>query len=309
VGNAEKSATGCRFCGGSLADVVDLGMSPRCERLLAADQLDRVETFYPLKVKVCERCFLMQLPHRPGDDDGTLAGAADLNDFVAGIRLQLAPDGVATVEFPHLLRLIAENQYDAIYRERIFYFALATAERVFAAHGLRVFDVAEIRAGGGSLRVSLCRETSDRPTNARVAEIKASEAAAGLDRLAGFAGFAEQVRQARWNLMDFLIRAKWYGKSVVAYGAPGNGNALLNHAGIRPDIVDYAVDRDPCKHGCFTPGTRIPVAPPARVRETRPDYLLILPWTLKHEIMATHGYIRDWGGQFVVPIPDLTLFP
>ncbi|MDA8231082.1 MAG: class I SAM-dependent methyltransferase [Magnetospirillum sp.] len=407
---AGSPRSGCRFCGGTLVDVVDLGMSPLCESFLAADQLNRVEPFYPLAVRVCEDCFLMQLEQyvsptdifteyayfssysdaylrhardyaaaaidRLGLDGGSrvvelasndgyllrhfvergipvlgiepaanvarvavahgvptlveffgaaaaarldkadlivannvLAQVPDLNDFVEGIRILLARDGVATVEFPHLMRLIAENQYDTIYHEHFSYFSLGTAQRIFAAHGLRVFDVEPVWTHGGSLRLHLCHADADRPTTPAVAAIKADEAAAGLDRLTGFTRFAEQVRQAKWNLVDFLIRAKWYGKSVVAYGAPGKGNTLLNYCGIRTDILDYAVDRNPYKHGKFTPGTHVPIFAPERIRETRPDYLLILPWNLRHEIMASHAYIRDWGGQFVVPIPDVTVFP
>lgn len=400
----------CRFCGGRLAEVVDLGMSPLCESFLAADQLNRMEPFYPLKVRVCEQCFLMQLDEyvSPSEifneyayfssysdayleharayvdgivrrlrlgpashvvelasNDGYLlqhfvaahipvlgiepaanvAGAAlakgvptsveffsadgaqrmakadlviannvlaqvpAINDFVAGIRLLLKPSGVATVEFPHLLKLIGENQYDTIYHEHFSYFSLGTAERIFAAHGLRLFDVEEIWTHGGSLRLYLCPEKADRATGPAVAAIKAREAEAGLDRMHGFSRFAEQVRQAKWNLVDFLIRAKWYGKSIVAYGAPGKGNTLLNYCGIRTDILDYAVDRNPYKHGRFTPGTHIPIFPPERMAETKPDYVLVLPWNLKHEVMASHSYIRDWGGQFIVPIPDVAVFP
>ncbi|MBI5165207.1 MAG: class I SAM-dependent methyltransferase [Magnetospirillum sp.] len=385
-------------------------MSPLCESFLTEDRLNRMEPFYPLKVHVCERCFLMQLEEyvSPVDifseyayfssysdsylahaeayaaamverfalgpasrvveiasNDGyllthfiarripvlgiepaanvarvavgkgvptmvaffgaavagnldqadlvvannVLAQVPDLNDFVAGLRSLLRPGGVATVEVPHLLRLIAGNQYDTIYHEHFSYFSLTTAERIFAAHGLRVFDVEEIWTHGGSLRLFLCPEDAGRPTAAAVAAIRRRESAAGLDRLAGFSRFADQVRQSKWNLIDFLIRAKWYGKSIVAYGAPGKGNTLLNTCGIRGDLIDYAVDRNPYKHGRYTPGTRIPITAPERIRETQPDYLLILPWNLKPEIVDQHGYIREWGGRFVVPIPDVAVFP
>ena len=241
--------------------------------------------------------------------NNVLAQVPDLNDFVAGIALLLKPRGVATVEFPHLAKLIGENQYDTIYHEHFSYFSLGTARRIFAAHGLTLFDVEEIWTHGGSLRLYLCPQAAARPVTARVGAVLAAEAEAGLDRLSGFSRFAEHVKQAKWNLVDFLIRAKWYGKSIVAYGAPGKGNTLLNYCGIRTDFIDYAVDRNPYKHGKFTPGTHIPIFAPERMRETRPDYVLILPWNLKHEIMANHAYIRDWGGQFVVPIPDVAIFP
>lgn len=406
----EGAFTGCRFCGGPLADVVDLGMSPLCESFLSAGELNRMEPFYPLRVRVCEHCFLMQLEEYVSPDkifreyayfssysdayidharryvdsivarlglgrdshvvelasnDGyllqhfhrygvpvlgvepaanvaeaavargvptqvdffsaraaqrmkkadlviannVLAQVPNINDFVEGIRILLKPRGVATIEFPHLLKLMGENQYDTIYHEHFSYFSLGTAVRIFAAHGLTVYDVDEIWTHGGSLRLYVCPEEGGRPVMSVVGEILAREADEGLDRLFGFSRFSEQVKQAKWNLVDFLIRAKWYGKSVVAYGAPGKGNTLLNYCGIRTDILDYAVDRNPYKHGKFTPGTHIPIFPPDKIRETRPDYVLILPWNLKHEIMASHAYIREWGGQFVVPIPDVALFP
>ncbi|MBI2236031.1 MAG: class I SAM-dependent methyltransferase [Magnetospirillum sp.] len=241
--------------------------------------------------------------------NNVLAQVPDLNDFIAGMAALLKPQGVATIEVPHLMRLIQENQYDTIYHEHFSYFSLATAERIFAAHGLRVFDVEEIWTHGGSLRLFLCPAATARPVERRVAEIKAREAEAGLDRMAGFSRFAEQVRASRWNLLDFLIRAKWYGKSIAGYGAPGKGNTLLNYCGIRSDILDYTVDRNPYKHGKYLPGTHIPIHPPEHIRETRPDYVLILPWNLRHEIMANLAYIRDWGGQFVVPIPNVAVFP
>jgi SAM-dependent methyltransferase len=241
--------------------------------------------------------------------NNVLAQVPDLNDFVAGIARLLKPQGVATIEVPHLMRLIQENQYDTIYHEHFSYFSLATAERIFALHGLTVFDVEEIWTHGGSLRLYLCPADAARPVERRIAEIKAREAEAGLDRMAGFSRFAEQVRASRWNLLDFLIRAKWYGKSIAGYGAPGKGNTLLNYCGIRSDILDYTVDRNPYKHGKFLPGTHIPIHPPERIRATRPDYVLILPWNLRHEIMTSLAYIRDWGGQFIVPIPDVAVFP
>ncbi len=408
------SAT-CRFCGGALHDFVDLGMSPLCESFLAADELDRMEPFYPLKVLVCGGCFLAQVkqyvaPERifreyayyssysrawldharayvdmaikrfgltrdsriielasndgyllqffvergypvlgidPAENvakaaeargvptltrffnaamarqlaaDGVLADLVignnvlaqvpDINGFVAGVPVILKPRGVATFEFPHLLRLIEENQFDTIYHEHFSYFSLLTAERIFAAHGMRVFDVEELWTHGGSLRLYVCHaENAAQPTLPAVGALVERERLAGLRDLVTYAAFAERVKETKRRLLEFLIAAKRAGKAVAGYGAPGKGNTLLNYCGIRGDFIDYTVDRNPYKHGRFLPGTHIPVLPPERIAETRPDYLLILPWNLKEEIMAQMAFIRDWGGQFVVPIPELRVYP
>jgi SAM-dependent methyltransferase len=237
-----------------------------------------------------------------------LAQVPDVNDFVAGIALLLAPAGTVTIEFPHLLRLLAENQFDTIYHEHFSYFSLDTAERIFAAHGLAVFDVDELPTHGGSLRIYARATGAAPPVTERVRALRAREAAAGLDRLETYASFAERVHETKRRLLDFLIAARRKGHRIAGYGAPGKGNTLLNYCGIRTDFVEYTVDRNPYKHGRFLPGTRIPIFPPERIAETRPDYVLILPWNLKDEIMAQLGSIRSWGGQFVVPIPDVTVY-
>jgi len=238
--------------------------------------------------------------------NNVLAQVNDLNDFVAGLKIVLAPHGVATIEFPHLMRLVAENQYDTIYHEHFSYFSLVAVERVFAAHGLTLFDVEELPTHGGSLRIyARHREDGTRAQTERLTALRTRERDAGLEDLAYYRSFAEQVRETKRKLLEFLICAKRQGKSVAGYGAPGKGNTMLNYCGIRTDFLDYTVDRNPYKHGRFCPGTHIPIYPPERIRETRPDYVLILPWNLKHEIMAQLAYIREWGGQFVIPIPEV----
>jgi SAM-dependent methyltransferase len=390
-------------------------MSPLCESYLTADQLNRMEPFYPLHVYVCEKCFLVQveeyvspegifteyayfssysdswLAHMKayadmitarlglgrdsrvvelGSNDGyllqyfvakgipvlgveparnvaetaiargvptvvklfgrqaarelagegvqadlvcganVLAQVPDVNDFVGGIKILLKPGGVVTVEFPHLMRLMDENQFDTIYHEHFSYFSFLTAERIFAAHGLTLFDVDELPTHGGSLRI-YARHANDasRPVSERATNLRARERSAGLERLETYASFTEQVHETKRRLLEFLIGARRKGKRIAGYGAPGKGNTLLNYCGIRTDFVEYTVDRNPYKHGRFLPGTHIPIYPPEKIRETRPDYVLILPWNLKDEIMEQNAYIRSWGGQFVVPIPDVRVYP
>ena len=239
-----------------------------------------------------------------------LAQVPDVNDFIGGIEILLKPGGVVTIEFPHLMRLMAENQFDTIYHEHFSYFSFQTAERIFAAHGLTVFDVEELPTHGGSLRI-YGRHAKDvtEPVGARVVKLRAREEAAGLDRLETYASFTEQVHETKRRLLDFLIGARRRGKRIAGYGAPGKGNTLLNYCGIRTDFVEYTVDRNPYKHGRFLPGTHIPIHAPDKIRDTRPDYVLILPWNLKDEIMEQLSYIRSWGGQFVVPIPDVKVYP
>ena len=382
-------------------------MSPLCESFLSAAQLDAMEPFYPLTVRVCASCFLVQLseyvaPAAIFDDyayfssystswlqhaerytemivprlrldprsfvvevasnDGyllqnfvrrgipslgveparnvareaekrgvpthvgyfgsdtaedlsrkrradllvgnnVLAQVPDLNDFVAGIRTLLAPTGVATLEFPHLLRLIEENQFDTIYHEHFSYFSFLTAEKIFRKHGLRLFDVEELTTHGGSLRIYACRTEDPRPEEERVERMRRTEEAAGLTLIDRYSGFQESVDGVKRELLKTLIRVREAGATVAGYGAPGKGNTLLNYCGIRTDLVAYTVDRNPYKHGKFLPGTRIPIYPPERIRETRPDYVLILPWNLKDEIMGQLAYVREWGGRFLVPIP------
>jgi SAM-dependent methyltransferase len=239
-----------------------------------------------------------------------LAQVPDPNDFVGGIKLLLKPGGVVTIEFPHLMRLMEENQFDTIYHEHFSYFSFLTAERIFAAHGLTLFDVEELPTHGGSLRVyGRHAEDSSKPVSERTARLKAREERAGFDRVDTYASFTEQVHETKRRLLEFLIGARRNGKRVAGYGAPGKGNTLLNYCGIRTDFLDYTVDRNPYKHGRFLPGTHIPIHPPEKIQETRPDYVLILPWNLKDEIMEQLAYIRNWGGQFVVPIPDVKVYP
>jgi 2-polyprenyl-3-methyl-5-hydroxy-6-metoxy-1,4-benzoquinol methylase len=413
--SAPSPAATCRFCRGTLHSVVDLGMSPLCESFLAADEINAMEPFYPLHLKVCADCLLAQIEEyvRPAEifteyayfsafssawlqhasdyvdamtvrlglgpssrvvelasNDGyllqyfvakgipalgidpaanvakaaeargvetlvaffdqetarqvreerggadlilgnnVLAQVPDINSFVAGIAILLKAQGVATIEFPHLMRLMQENQFDTIYHEHFSYFSALTAQRIFAAHGLRLFDVEELWTHGGSLRLFLAHDgDTSHPTLPSVGALLAREAAAGLDGLAAYGAFAEQVRETKRRVLDFLIGAKREGKSVVGYGAPGKGNTLLNYCGIRTDFIDYTVDRNPYKHGRYLPGTHIPIFAPERIRETKPDYLFILPWNLKDEIMQQMAEIRDWGGKFVVPIPVATVYP
>ncbi len=236
--------------------------------------------------------------------NNVLAHVPDLNDFVAGMKLLLAPGGVITMEFPHLLTLIRESQFDTIYHEHFSYFSLIVAERVFAHHGLVLFDVEEIPTHGGSLRIfARHAQTGVHDAGPRVQALRAKEVAAGLDRLDGHRGFAEQVQQTKRRLLEFLIEAKDQGKKIAGYGAPGKGNTLLNYCGIRTDFLDFTVDANPYKQGKYTPGTRIPIFAPDRIRQERPDYVLILPWNLADEISRVASYIGDWGGRFVVPIP------
>jgi SAM-dependent methyltransferase len=413
-GAAPETLRRCRFCQTGLRHIfVDLGSSPLCQTILTEAQLDEMEPFHPLRVYVCEQCFLVQLPVYVGpseifteyayfssysdtwvdharryaamaqqrfgltadslvvelaSNDGyllqhfvhdgipvlgiepaanvaaaainkgirtlvrffgartarelvregtradvivgnnVLAQVPDLNDFVAGMKILLAPRGVITVEFPHLLRLIEGNQFDTIYHEHFSYFSFVTTAQIFAAHGLHVFDVEELPTHGGSLRVYARHvEDTSRPESPRVAALKAHEEACGYRRLEGYRSFDEKVKETKRRILDFLIAAKRQGKSIVGYGAPGKGNTLLNYCGIRCDFLDYTVDRNPYKQDKYLPGSHIPVFPPERIRETRPDLVLILPWNLKDEIVEQLAYIRSWGGKFVIPIPEATL--
>jgi len=236
--------------------------------------------------------------------NNVLAQVPDLNDFVGGLSMILKPDGVLTLEFPHLQRLIEGNQFDTIYHEHFSYFSLGTVERIFAAHGMRVFDVEELWTHGGSLRVFGCRTEARHMRTAEVDRVLAGERAAGLETLAAYARFDAKVRETKHRLLDLLIRLKREGRTIVGYGAPGKANTLLNYCGIRTDFIDFTVDRNPYKHGRYLPGTRIPVHPPERIDLVRPDYVMILPWNLKDEIMRQLSHIRDWGGRFIVPIPE-----
>jgi hypothetical protein len=416
VKDGVKDLPSCLFCEAQLSQtVVDLGMSPLCESYVSASQLNQMEPFYPLHVRVCGRCFLVQLEEyvspenifsdyayfssysdswlahakaytekmttrfklggkslvvEVASNDGyllqyfvankipvlgiepaanvaavavdlgvptlvkffgianarelveqgkradlllgnnVLAQVPNLNDFVGGMKILLAPSGVITVEFPHLMRLMEENQFDTIYHEHFFYFSFLTAEKIFAAHGLTLFDVEELGTHGGSLRIyARHSEDSAKAVSDRVHELRARELSAGFATLERYQSFAGQVNETKRKLLQFLIQAKKAGKQIAGYGAPGKGNTLLNFCGIRTDFLDYTVDRSPHKQGKFLPGTHIPIYTPERIKETRPDYLLILPWNLKDEIMKQNAFIREWGGQFVVPIPEVKVYP
>lgn len=401
----------CRFCNARLAHpLCDLGMSPLCERILAADETNRMEPFYPLKVWVCQRCLLVQLEQyvsaehifteyayfsafstawleharsyvamiteRLGlgpasqvvelaSNDGyllqyfvergipalgiepaanvaeaarargvetvvrffdqelgaelartgkradlvignnVLAQVPDLNSFVAGIANLLAPTGTATLEFPHLQRMIEGNQFDTIYHEHFGYFSLLAVEAIFAAHGLTIFDVEELWTHGGSLRI-YARPTADtsRPVGPRVGELRAREESLGFRDMATYAAFEERVRETKRRILELLIGIKRAGKRIAGYGAPGKGNTLLNYCGIRTDFIDFTVDRNPYKHGRFLPGTHIPCFAPDKIDAEKPDYIFILPWNLKDEIMKQLAHTRAWGARFIIPIPE-----
>lgn len=241
--------------------------------------------------------------------NNVLAHVPDVNDFVEGMKILLKPQGVITMEFPHLMQLMEQNQFDTIYHEHFSYFSFLTVQKIFAAHGLTLFDVEELPTHGGSLRIfARHAEDSTKPVGQAVTDLCAREEARGYARLETYSRFAEQVKETKRKLLEFLIKAKRNGKRIAAYGAAAKGNTLLNYCAIRTDFLDYTVDRSPYKQGMFLPGTRIPVYSPDQIRRTQPDYLLILPWNLKDEIIQQNAYIRDWGGQFVVPIPEVTVY-
>ncbi|MGA7856916.1 MAG: class I SAM-dependent methyltransferase [Terracidiphilus sp.] len=240
--------------------------------------------------------------------NNVLAQVPDLNDFVEGLKILLKPDGVLTLEFPHLLRLIELNEFDTIYHEHFSYFSLICANKILQAHGLRVFDVEELKSHGGSLRVFACRSSSEvHRTRPNVQKVMDDEINARLDRIDGYECFAEQVRQTKMELVDFLLTAARQGKRVAGYGAPGKSATLLHYCGIGKDLIEYTVDRSLYKQGRYLPGSHIPIHHPDRISETKPDYVVILPWNLKDEIMKQLSYIREWGGRFVVPIPKVTI--
>jgi SAM-dependent methyltransferase len=401
----------CRLCGEPLTRTfVDLGMSPPCESYLRADQLDSGETFYPLNVRICDNCLLVQLPAYVAADDvfsdylyfssystswveharrfvvdmqerlglgpdsliveaasndgyllqhavalgipvlgiepaaniaaianekgvrtesyflgeetgkdaaarhgkadlvvgnNVFAHVPDILDFARGLRALVKDDGLVSLEFPHLLRLIEGRQYDTIYHEHYSYLTLKTAAAALEKAGLKVVDVQELVSHGGSLRLmSMPAETAGEPSEL-VLKVLKDEADAGLHTVEGHAGFAKDVFAIKADLVSFLVGAARAGKSVAGYGAPGKGNTLLNHCGIREDLLPFTVDRSPHKHGLFLPGTHIPIHPPERLAEARPDYIVILPWNLREEIVHQLGYAREWGARFVVPIPRL----
>jgi SAM-dependent methyltransferase len=403
----------CRACGAPLERTfVDLGAQPLANSYLEPDDLNRMEPFYPLHVRVCEVCCLVQLPEvespesifgdyayfssfsdawlrhaeayveqmverlglgphshvveiasndgyllqyvvrrgipalgiepaanvaRVAEENGVptlvaffgaetarqmvadgrgadliagnnvIAHVPDLNDFVEGLSIALRPGGTITLEFPHLLRLIAERQFDTIYHEHFSYLSLHSAEPVFIAHGLSVVDVDRLPTHGGSLRLYLRHGDEVVPEEDAVGVLREEEDAAGLGDLATYTGFGAVVAELKWDLLDFLIQARRDGRRVVGYGAPAKGNTLLNYCGVGTDLLEYTVDRSPHKQGRFLPGTRIPIRAPERITADRPDHVLILPWNLRDEIMEQLAAIRDWGGSFVVPIPSVSV--
>lgn len=237
--------------------------------------------------------------------NNVLAHVPNLNDFMAGMKIVLKSKGILTMEFPHLLKLIQNNQFDTIYHEHFSYFSFLVVEKIFASHGLKIFDVEEITTHGGSLRIYGRHQEIEGDVSHNVAKLKTQEIAAGLDKIETYTRFSEQVNATKRKLLEFMIEAKNKGKLIVGYGAPAKGNTLLNYCGLRTDFIDYTVDRNPHKQGLFLPGTHIPIKSPDRIRETKPDYLLILPWNIKAEIMEQMSDIREWGGKFVVPIPEV----
>ena len=242
--------------------------------------------------------------------NNVLAHVPDLNDFIKGLKILLAPDGVITMEFPHLMRLMEGNQFDTIYHEHFSYLSLLAVDRVFLFHKLKIFDVEELGTHGGSLRIfARHAERESHIVSTRVSDLMQREVSAGFGDLSHYLTFTKQVEETKRNLLEFLIHAKRDGKSIAGYGAPGKGNTLLNYCGIRTDFIDYTVDRNPYKHGKYLPGTGIPIFPQDRIEQTKPDYVLILPWNLRDEIVKQLSYVREWGGRFVVPIPKVEIIP
>src|SRR5207248_1781910 len=238
--------------------------------------------------------------------NNVLAQVPDLNDFVAGMKILLKPHGVITMEFPHLQRLMEENQFDTIYHEHFSYFSFLAAGKIFAAHGLTLFDVEELTTHGGSLRIfARHAEDSSHAVTSRVRDLREREEKLAYAQVETYSRFADQVKETKRKLLEFLIEAKRSGKKIAGYGAPGKGNTLLNYCGIRTDFIDFTVDRNPYKQGKFLPGTRIPILAPEAIREAKPDYVLILPWNFKDEIVKQMAAIRERCGPFVVPIPEV----
>ena len=238
--------------------------------------------------------------------NNVLAHVPSLNDFVKGLKILLKPRGVITMEFPHLMRLMEETQFDTVYHEHFSYFSFLTVEKIFQAYGLTLFDVEELSTHGGSLRIyARHNEDTTKPIAERVDQLRQKEMNAGYTDVHHYLGFQEKVKAVKKDILKFLIHAKEEGKTVVGYGAPAKGNTLLNYCGIRTDFIDYTVDRNPHKQGHYLPGSHIPIEAPDKIKETKPDYVLILPWNLKDEVIEQMAFIREWGGKFVVPIPKI----
>ena len=407
------SGSRCRFCRHILEySVIDLGMSPLCQKHIKPEHANNMEKFYPLHAFICEQCWLMQLEEFATPDEifadeyayfssyavswleharkytdemidrfnfnqkslvveiasndgyllqwfvekgvpvlgvepaincaeaarvkgvrtevkffgknaathlsekygkanlllgnNVLAHVPDINDFVAGMKIMLAPEGVITMEFPHLLQLINNNQFDTIYHEHFSYLSFIAVNRIFKYHEITLFDVEELPTHGGSLRIyGRHNQDIEKEVSENVHKLLQRELEMGFETLEFYSKFEERVIETKRKILEFLIQEKRNGKTVVGYGAPGKGNTLLNYCGVRTDFLDYTVDMSPHKQGNFLPGTHIPILHPEKIKETKPDYLFILPWNLKEEIMYQHSYIRKWGGKFVIPIPEL----
>ena len=239
--------------------------------------------------------------------NNVLAHVPDLTDFMTGLNIALKPDGVLTMEFPHLQRLIEKTQFDTIYHEHFSYFSFLTVQRIFAQFGLQLFDVEELPTHGGSLRIYGCHAEKAIQPDSRVANLAERERRLGFERLETYRAFEQRVKETKWRLLEFMIGARRAGKKVAGYGAPAKASTLLNYCGIRGDLLDFTVDRNPHKQNRFLPGTHIPIYSPARIDEVKPDYVVILPWNIKDEIMKQMAHIRSWGGQFVIPVPDVTV--
>ncbi|HEY1921375.1 MAG TPA: class I SAM-dependent methyltransferase [Tepidisphaeraceae bacterium] len=241
--------------------------------------------------------------------NNVLAHVPDINNFVAGMKIVLKPDGIITMEFPHLLRLMEQNQFDTIYHEHFSYLSFTMAEQIFAKHGLKVFDVEELSTHGGSIRIFACHSESGRKVEDRVPGIRRIEHERGLGNLSIYQAFAQRVKETKRGFLEFLIKAKQDGERIVGYGAAAKGNTLLNYCGVGTDFIDYVVDKNPYKQNCFLPGSHIPIHGPEMIAESRPDYVLILPWNIRDEVMEQMAHIRSWGGKFVVAIPHVMIFP
>jgi SAM-dependent methyltransferase len=280
------------------------GVDPAANCAKAAWELRRVPTeiaFFGSKIAT-------RLRERDGGADlivanNVLAHVPDINDFVAGFKILLSKQGVATFEFPHVLEMISNNEFDTIYHEHYSYLSILALEPLFARHGLRLVDAERLRTHGGSLRIYVCHAEAGIAPSAAVADIKSVELSSGLDKAATYTAFGKNVRELKRSLLQLLIGLIEDGKSIAAYGAPAKGNTLLNYCGIGRDFIPYTVDRNVHKQGLLLPGTRIPVLAPAEIFRRRPDYVLILPWNLREEIIAQLAEIHGWGGQFIVPVP------
>jgi SAM-dependent methyltransferase len=240
--------------------------------------------------------------------NNVLAHVPDLNDFVGGVKIILGPRGVVTMEFPHLLHLIGRKEWDTIYHEHFSYFSFLTVSKVFARHGMTLFDVEELPTHGGSLRIyGRHAEDDSKPVTERARALERRESEGGFDRLETYLGFSDEVRRDKWELLEFLIERRREDSRIAAYGAPAKGNTLLNYCGIGTDFIEYTCDLNPHKQGHYLPGTHIPIRAPDAIRETRPDLVFILPWNLSEEIMGQLSFVRDWGGGFVVRLPELRI--